>query len=91
MAHRGFDTSTDETTQHNILEACLEMVPELADFPIVHRWAGLRPSSPNGVPYIGKCLKWATSGQTLVILEMVCVWAQVLRNCSVSLCSVNRP
>ena len=29
------------------------MVPELAQFPIVKRWAGLRPSSPHGIPYIG--------------------------------------
>ena len=29
------------------------MVPELADFRIVTHWAGLRTSSPTGVPYIG--------------------------------------
>ena len=53
MAECGFDTKTDELTQHNILTACLEMVPELHQFPIVKRWAGLRPSSPQGIPYIG--------------------------------------
>ncbi|MGS5757721.1 NAD(P)/FAD-dependent oxidoreductase, partial [Acinetobacter baumannii] len=83
MAHRGFDTSTDETTQHNILEACLEMVPELADFPIVHRWAGLRPSSPNGVPYIGKMPEmdnlWANFGHFRNGLCMGAGSAQLLR------------
>lgn len=83
MAHRGFDTSTDETTQHNILEACLEMVPELADFPIVHRWAGLRPSSPNGVPYIGKMPEmgnlWANFGHFRNGLCMGSGSAQLLR------------
>ena len=53
MAECGFNTQTDELTQQNILTACLEMVPELEQFPIVKRWAGLRPSSPQGIPYIG--------------------------------------
>ena len=54
MRQVGFDTSPSAEIRQNILEACLEMVPELADFPIVKQWAGLRPSSPDGIPYIGK-------------------------------------
>jgi glycine oxidase len=53
MAENGFSTAVDQQTQQDILTACLEMVPELAQFPIVKRWAGLRPSSPHGIPYIG--------------------------------------
>ncbi|MCU4413646.1 FAD-dependent oxidoreductase [Acinetobacter sp. WU_MDCI_Axc73] len=53
MSHCGFDTTPDPKIKQNILDACLEMVPELAQFPIVKQWAGLRPSSPTGVPYIG--------------------------------------
>ncbi|EXB49453.1 glycine oxidase ThiO [Acinetobacter sp. 1000160] len=53
MADTGFSNAVDEQTQQDILAACLEMVPELAQFPIVKRWAGLRPSSPQGIPYIG--------------------------------------
>ena len=53
MANCGFDTTPDAKTQQNIIDACLEIVPELAQFPIVKQWAGLRPSSPTGVPYIG--------------------------------------
>ncbi len=48
-----FDQRPSLQTQQNIYKACLDMVPELADFPIVKHWAGLRPSSPTGVPYIG--------------------------------------
>lgn len=54
MRQVGFDTSPSAEIRQGILEACLEMVPELADFPIVKQWAGLRPSSPDGIPYIGK-------------------------------------
>ncbi|QER40246.1 glycine oxidase ThiO [Acinetobacter suaedae] len=53
MSECGFSTAVDAQTQQDILSACLEMVPELAQFPIVKRWAGLRPSSPHGIPYIG--------------------------------------
>ena len=66
MQNCGFDTTLHKATTHNILAACLEMVPELAAFPIVKQWAGLRPSSPTGVPYIGKIPKldnvWANFG-----------------------------
>ena len=59
------------------------MVPELADFPIVHRWAGLRPSSPNGVPYIGKMPEmdnlWANFGHFRNGLCMGAGSAQLLR------------
>lgn len=49
----GFDQRPTVQTQHNIFKACTAMVPELANFPIVKQWAGLRPSSPTGIPYIG--------------------------------------
>jgi len=58
-------------------------VPELADFPIVQRWAGLRPSSPNGVPYIGKMPEmdnlWANFGHFRNGLCMGAGSAQLLR------------
>ena len=54
MSNCGFDITPDARTQQTILDACFEMVPELTKYPIVKQWAGLRPSSPHGVPYIGK-------------------------------------
>ena len=54
MRQVGFDLSLDHNIKANILDACFDMVPELKNFPIVHEWAGLRPSSPNGVPFIGQ-------------------------------------
>ncbi|TSH78124.1 FAD-dependent oxidoreductase [Acinetobacter sp. RF15A] len=54
MRQVGFDTSPSTEIRQDIFAACLEMVPELADFPVVKQWAGLRPSSPDGIPYIGK-------------------------------------
>lgn len=66
MRQVGFDTSPSAEIRQDILQACIEMVPELADFPLVKQWAGLRPSSPDGIPYIGKIPKlhnaWANFG-----------------------------
>lgn len=66
MRQVGFNTSPSSEIRQDILQACIEMVPELADFPLVKQWAGLRPSSPDGIPYIGKIPKlhnaWANFG-----------------------------
>ncbi|PJG42208.1 D-amino acid oxidase [Acinetobacter tandoii] len=54
MQECGFNAETSEQIQQTILDAAYEMVPELAQFPVVQQWAGLRPSSPEGIPYIGQ-------------------------------------
>ena len=83
MAECGFNAAVDEQTQQYILSACLEMVPELAQFPIVKRWAGLRPSSPHGIPYIGAMPNmqnlWANFGHFRNGLCMAPASAQLLR------------
>ena len=66
MHDLGFEHRTDLNTQQQIYQASLELVPELAQFPIVQHWAGLRPSSPTGIPYIGQLPQlenaWANFG-----------------------------
>lgn len=53
MREVGFDTTPTTEMREKILQACFEMVPELAAFPIIQEWAGLRPGSPEGIPCIG--------------------------------------
>ncbi|MCW3147083.1 glycine oxidase ThiO [Stutzerimonas stutzeri] len=49
----GFDkTPTAEALESLTATAC-ELLPALADAQVVKHWAGLRPGSPDGVPYIG--------------------------------------
>ena len=83
MDHIGFDKRPNVQTQQNIYKACIEMVPELANFPIVKQWAGLRPSSPTGIPYIGKMPElnnlWANFGHYRNGLCMGPASAQLLR------------
>ena len=54
VRHCGFDTTPDAALSQHIFAAAVDIVPELAQFPIVQQWAGLRPGSPDGVPYIGQ-------------------------------------
>lgn len=50
----GFDKSTTAAAREDLRVAALEILPALADYEIEHHWAGLRPSSPQGIPYIGE-------------------------------------
>jgi len=54
LEHTGFDKSTTQTAMEELHAAAIERVPALADFPVVKHWAGLRPGSPRGIPYIGE-------------------------------------
>jgi len=50
----GFDKSTTQQAHDVLLKAAISIVPELANFPIEHHWAGLRPGTAEGIPYICK-------------------------------------
>lgn len=52
VEHTGFDKNTTEEAAMVIKEAAYKMLPELKSLPITHHWAGLRPWSPRGIPYI---------------------------------------
>ena len=49
----GFNKQTTAEAREELLKSAIALAPQLAEFPIEHHWAGLRPGSPNGVPYIG--------------------------------------
>lgn len=49
----GFDKRTTAAARADLEAAARAIVPALADYPVEHHWAGLRPGSPDGVPYIG--------------------------------------
>ncbi len=49
----GFDKQTTTAAHDELRAIATQRFPVLRDFPIEAHWAGLRPSSPAGVPYIG--------------------------------------
>jgi len=46
-------TTSDEVLQELKQEAC-RIIPALRNYPVEKQWAGLRPGSIDGVPYIGE-------------------------------------
>jgi glycine oxidase len=42
------------TAQDALQEAAARVVPALADAPVITRWAGVRPATPDGAPLVGR-------------------------------------
>ncbi len=51
----GFDKATTEQGRDELYTFATALLPKLADYPIEKQWAGLRPGSPDGIPFIGPC------------------------------------
>lgn len=54
MEYVGFDAGTTAAARAELLEVAFRLVPALRDFELERHWAGLRPGSPDGTPYIGE-------------------------------------
>ncbi|MCB1926249.1 MAG: FAD-dependent oxidoreductase, partial [Gammaproteobacteria bacterium] len=50
----GFDKVTTQAARDELFEIATQRFPVLRECPVEAHWAGLRPSSPAGVPYIGR-------------------------------------
>jgi glycine oxidase len=53
LEHTGFVKTTTAEVKEALYRAAFEMFPLLKRTPIEDHWAGLRPSSPSGIPFIG--------------------------------------
>ncbi|GHC36992.1 glycine oxidase ThiO [Aidingimonas halophila] len=53
LEDKGFDKSIDDEARESLWESATRIIPRLADCVVEHQWAGLRPGSPEGVPFIG--------------------------------------
>lgn len=49
----GFDKSVTAAGMRYVLDVALEIAPVLADQRIGDAWAGLRPGTPDGLPFLG--------------------------------------
>ena len=54
LEHEGFDKTPTENALESLKASAQELLPALADAEVVGHWAGLRPGSPEGIPYIGE-------------------------------------
>ncbi|WP_069385156.1 glycine oxidase ThiO [Halomonas caseinilytica] len=53
LEETGFDKSLCASAKDSLWTSATRIVPALADCEVEHHWAGLRPGSPDGVPFIG--------------------------------------
>ncbi len=53
VEYRGFDKQVTDTARKSLARFARDRFPILRHAEIEHHWAGLRPSSPQGIPYIG--------------------------------------
>jgi len=49
-----FDKSVTSEANTQISDFALNLLPVLKNYPLVKHWAGLRPGTPNGIPYIDR-------------------------------------
>ncbi|WP_020410256.1 glycine oxidase ThiO [Hahella ganghwensis] len=54
LEYVGFDKGRTDEAKDELVEIARSLIPALAKAPVVEHWAGLRPGSPNGIPYIGE-------------------------------------
>ena len=54
VEERGFDARVTAGGVHDLLAAALAAAPALAPFALVETWAGLRPATPDGRPFLGE-------------------------------------
>jgi len=54
VEHSGFDKSTTEAARDALAGFAQSALPALLECPIEKHWAGLRPGTPEGIPYIGR-------------------------------------
>lgn len=54
VEYADFDKSTTIAAQQSLANFARELLPALESAPIIHHWAGLRPGTEQGIPYIDK-------------------------------------
>jgi glycine oxidase len=54
----GFNKQTTAAAIESLLVLAQKLVPALGEAALEKCWAGLRPASPDGIPYIGKIPNW---------------------------------
>ena len=54
VEHAGFDARCTAAGIAHLLSGALAVAPSLRDFTVSETWAGLRPGTPDGRPYLGE-------------------------------------
>lgn len=52
LEHTGFDKTTTAAAREELMDEAFRIAPCLKEAKVEHHWAGLRPGSKDGIPYI---------------------------------------
>ena len=52
LERTGFDKTVTDEAMHELQRAAIDIIPVLAEMEIERQWAGLRPGTERGIPYI---------------------------------------
>ncbi len=52
LERTGFDKTVTDEAMHELKRAAIDIIPALAEMEIERQWAGLRPGTERGIPYI---------------------------------------
>ncbi len=58
LEHAGYDKTPTAEALESLKASAIELLPALAEATPVGHWAGLRPGSPEGIPFIGEVPGW---------------------------------
>jgi len=50
----GFDKATTAEAREKLYAFATGLLPSLKQYPVCEHWAGLRPGTPDGIPFIGR-------------------------------------
>ena len=54
LEHTGYNKETTDEARETLTEKALDLMPALSGYNVIKHWAGLRPGTSTGVPYIGE-------------------------------------
>ena len=54
LEYTGYNKETTQAARDVLMEKAISLVPALSDYKIIKHWAGLRPGTSAGVPFIGE-------------------------------------
>lgn len=84
LEYRGFDKTPTNEALASLKTSAESILPALAGSEVVGHWAGLRPGSPNGVPFIGEVSQfpglWLNCGHYRNGLVLAPASCELLRN-----------
>ena len=52
VEHQGFDKQTTQQAREQLSHFANKLFPALAKIPLINHWAGVRPGTDHGIPYI---------------------------------------